>query len=232
MNPVRLAKNEFVEVLDSLSEEQVVRTPSSVRVGWSMASTGLSEGVTSENAVVWSPGYSKFATPFGQGHVKQNLLGSFWPSYAKFHHHDYVGVYNQFTFGHRSQPDSYLLYAPHEVLQSAWLPSVMRDVVGALNVEREAGESAATPQFAQEAFHFLVVGALGDTAPPLVAPLNDGGIQLEWHRGGLDVEVVFSPDDEERGVWVRDQQSGEEMVTSLDPQVFRDRIAPRLELRQ
>jgi len=30
---------------------------------------------------------------------------------------------------------------------------------------------------------------------PLAVPMSDGGVQLEWHRGGVDLEIVVSPPD-------------------------------------
>lgn len=30
--------------------------------------------------------------------------------------------------------------------------------------------------------------------PPAVVPCSDGGIQLEWHTAGYDIEVAFTPD--------------------------------------
>lgn len=31
---------------------------------------------------------------------------------------------------------------------------------------------------------------------PHIGPVPDGGVQIEWHRNGIDLEVEFSPDDE------------------------------------
>ena len=33
-----------------------------------------------------------------------------------------------------------------------------------------------------------------DSPVPSFVPTSNGGIQLEWHRGGIDLEVVISPD--------------------------------------
>ncbi len=29
---------------------------------------------------------------------------------------------------------------------------------------------------------------------PFICPCNDGGIQLEWHRNGFDIEIEIAPD--------------------------------------
>ncbi len=31
-------------------------------------------------------------------------------------------------------------------------------------------------------------------APPCIVPTNSGGIQLEWHQGGWDIEIVIEAD--------------------------------------
>jgi hypothetical protein len=44
------------------------------------------------------------------------------------------------------------------------------------------------------AMHFIS-GLLGPASPaPRIVPLSGGGLQLEWHRKGIDLEVVFDRD--------------------------------------
>jgi hypothetical protein len=50
-----------------------------------------------------------------------------------------------------------------------------------------------------------------DTEPPWVVPLPSGGVQLEWHREDLDVEVVI---DRDRSV-VLIEDRGEELEAPL-----------------
>jgi hypothetical protein len=46
-------------------------------------------------------------------------------------------------------------------------------------------------QIVHDAMNFIN-GVLGTTSPaPRVVPLSSGGLQLEWHRKGIDLEVVF-----------------------------------------
>ena len=42
---------------------------------------------------------------------------------------------------------------------------------------------------------------------PSIVPLSDGGIQVEWHRGGIDLEISFS--DDEPGVYRVDHTNDE-----------------------
>lgn len=58
-----------------------------------------------------------------------------------------------------------------------------------------------------DAAKFLAKVAFPGIAAPSIVPLSDGGVQIEWHRGGLDIEVAFS--DDEPGVYVVDREGGE-----------------------
>lgn len=80
---------------------------------------------------------------------------------------------------------------------------------------------------AMEAVEFLTRVAYPGIAAPAIVPLSDGGVQVEWHRGGLDIEVTFS--DEDPGVYVEDRQSGEsEELPLADAASVIGRFSPRL----
>jgi hypothetical protein len=66
------------------------------------------------------------------------------------------------------------------------------------------------PYCAMAAIQF-VLSVLGPSIPtPAIVPLNRGGIQLEWHRRGVDLEVaVLSP--VRYRVLFEDEESGEEI---------------------
>jgi hypothetical protein len=50
---------------------------------------------------------------------------------------------------------------------------------------------------------------LGPKSPaPRVVPLSNGGLQLEWHRKGTDLEIVFEPGEPPSFYWKR--ANGEE----------------------
>lgn len=51
--------------------------------------------------------------------------------------------------------------------------------------------TAEAVRSAEEIRQFLVKNAID---PPQLVPTTTGGIQLEWHRGGLDVELHVEPD--------------------------------------
>jgi hypothetical protein len=48
-----------------------------------------------------------------------------------------------------------------------------------------------------------------NTPTPAIVPISGGGLQLEWHRAGLDVEIVVGLGDED-GLYFHDKASGGE----------------------
>lgn len=48
-----------------------------------------------------------------------------------------------------------------------------------------------------------------DTPAPAIVPISGGGLQLEWHRAGLDVEIVVGLSDDD-GLYFHEKESGGE----------------------
>lgn len=105
------------------------------------------------------------------------------------------------TAGWRRRVVRYRVESP----AASWLRSAISEVEGLTGLQRGwdsyngAPVSAST---ATKAVAFLVDNAFAELSKPSVVPLNDGGIQLEWHRGGVDLEISFS--DHESGVYLED----------------------------
>ena len=59
---------------------------------------------------------------------------------------------------------------------------------------------------AVQAVRFVLDHAYPTVPQPAIVPSADGGIQIEWHRGGLDFEVSIS--DHESTVYVADHEQG------------------------
>jgi hypothetical protein len=57
------------------------------------------------------------------------------------------------------------------------------------------GGIAVKQTSAAQALWFLTRFLEPGSAAPWVVPLSDGGVQFEWHREGVDVEIVFSPEE-------------------------------------
>lgn len=70
------------------------------------------------------------------------------------------------------------------------------------------------PKTVDEAMNFIVA-VLAPTSPaPRVIPMSSGGIQLEWHRSGIDLEVVFDVGDQPF-FFYQNRGNGEESEHSL-----------------
>jgi hypothetical protein len=59
---------------------------------------------------------------------------------------------------------------------------------------------------AVQAVRFVLDHAYPSVPQPAIVPSADGGIQIEWHRGGIDLEVSIS--DHESTVYVEDHETG------------------------
>jgi len=81
----------------------------------------------------------------------------------------------------------------------AWFDPLMQGFVDLLTLPPDwnsYGAGAIDQETVVEAMN-LINGLLGPTSPaPRVVPLSSGGLQLEWHRKGIDLEVVFDRDDQ------------------------------------
>ena len=66
----------------------------------------------------------------------------------------------------------------------------------------------------EQATEFLTTYLVEGVADPVVVPTVRGGVQLEWHRHGVDVEVEISPDGSVS--WCADdRRTGEESEAAL-----------------
>ena len=74
---------------------------------------------------------------------------------------------------------------------------------GAKPVSSEAARAATT-------FVVKAVSAAPNLAAPAVVPTVRGGLQLEWHRQGVDLEIEFEPDGS--GSWYAEDRETEESV--------------------
>jgi hypothetical protein len=86
----------------------------------------------------------------------------------------------------------------------SWLDRVVAriNVLAALEPGWD-GDSALPPtrQAALAALNGLFEVMWPDSPAPSVVPMYDGGVQLEWHGPGLDIELTAAPDGS-RQVWI------------------------------
>jgi len=94
----------------------------------------------------------------------------------------------------------------------AWFDPLMQGFVDLLTLEQNwdsYGGNPISPGIIDEAIT-LANEVLGPASPaPHVAPLSSGGLQLEWHRQGIDLEIVFDRA-EQPFFYFRNRATGEE----------------------
>ena len=93
-----------------------------------------------------------------------------------------------------------------------WFDATMQGIVDALSlpVKWDSYEAKKIERaFASKAFDLLERLLLPSSPAPRVVPLASGGLQLEWHRAGVDIEVIFEPS-EPVTFYHRNRSSGEE----------------------
>lgn len=109
-----------------------------------------------------------------------------------------------------------------------WFDSLMQGFVDLLTLPENwdsYGAAPIVPTIINEALS-LMNGLLGPTSPaPRVVPLSSGGLQLEWHRKGMDLEIIFDRD-EAPFFYLRNRVSGEESEHALpqDRELLRSTI--------
>ena len=99
----------------------------------------------------------------------------------------------------------------------AWFDPLMQGFVDLLTVLQNWDSYGAGPidaKVVHEAMN-LINGLLGPTSPaPRVVPLSSGGLQLEWRRQGIDLEVVLDRDGEPF-FYYRNRVNGDESEHTL-----------------
>jgi hypothetical protein len=99
----------------------------------------------------------------------------------------------------------------------AWFDPLMQGFADLLTLPLNwdsYGAGPIDPRLVQEAMDFMNK-LLGPSSPaPRVVPLSSGGLQLEWHRNGVDLEVLFDQG-EEPFFYSRNRATGEETEQTL-----------------
>jgi hypothetical protein len=98
-----------------------------------------------------------------------------------------------------------------------WFDPLMQGFVDLLTLPPNwdsYGAGAVDTMLVHAAISFIN-GFLRPSSPaPRVVPLSSGGLQLEWHRKGVDLEIVFDRG-EKPFFYCRDRLSGEESEHAL-----------------
>lgn len=103
----------------------------------------------------------------------------------------------------------------------AWFDPLMQGFIDLLTLPPDwnsYGSGQINPKLVHEAMNF-VAGLLGaGSPPPRVVPLSSGGLQVEWHRKGIDLEVVFDRDAQPAFEY-RDRVNGQESEHALPEEI-------------
>ncbi|QLC25667.1 hypothetical protein HFP57_12000 [Parasphingopyxis algicola] len=84
------------------------------------------------------------------------------------------------------------------------------------------GYNSAPPQHSIIAFARSILDSVmsAETPPPSIVPMSGGGLQLEWHIGGFDIELaIFAPFEAELSVEYPDEREpleDERLTSSFD----------------
>ncbi len=103
---------------------------------------------------------------------------------------------------------------------ASWLQSAIQRISELTALAHGWDSYSAKPVSADaaiDAVQLLLSLAYPELPEPSIVPLADGGLQLEWHRGGLDVEITLS--DDESGIFIEDSNSGETSEAQLNAAV-------------
>src|SRR5487761_353267 len=88
---------------------------------------------------------------------------------------------------------------PSEASTPEWLAPTVEQLSALLTLAPNwdsYGAKPVDPHVAFAALKLLSRVMRGDSPPPSVVPTNGGGLQLEWHVHGIDLEVaIVSPND-------------------------------------
>jgi hypothetical protein len=134
---------------------------------------------------------------------------------ARQHHTNPIVNVERSTTMSQKGPKAYSV----EVTQDAapWLKDAL-DRISALTALADGWDSyggrAVDATIVMDTVKFLMKVSYPSIPRPSIVPLATGGLQVEWHRGGVDLEVAFC--DEDPGALVSDRESGDvrEMPTS------------------
>jgi hypothetical protein len=98
-----------------------------------------------------------------------------------------------------------------------WLPEVLAKIneISRLKENWDSYGAKRIDPRCIDAANSLLRGVLDSSTPkPSVVPANRGGVQLKWHRGGIDLEIeIESPP--RMNVFFADEQEGTQEEVTL-----------------
>jgi hypothetical protein len=207
-----------------LSTSQIARSqPSSERVRLDLAGNRLSR--ISGGSTVWSHDLLEESRSYAwTGEPEESLVAGrgfglliYGRPRAEIEPTLVAAPYAPIVLCEYDLPDATFATA-ERVAQRAWYEAALNALGAVLALPANwDGYGAERPE-AEHAFRALVFlqRVMRDTTPlPAIVPLADGGVQVEWHRGGLDIEATFTGAPE-HGLYFSDLTTGREYEGSID----------------
>lgn len=119
-------------------------------------------------------------------------------------------------FGARGTPEfRFRLRGPSR--PPVWLDPVMQQLRMLIALQQDwdsYGAPPLDPHVLRSAVRLLMRSMREETPAPFLVPLSTGGLQLEWHQGGFDIEVEVLAS-HRYAAFVRDRRSGHEWEGSV-----------------
>ena len=112
-----------------------------------------------------------------------------------------------------ARKDGSILLPGYTDPNAAWLtPTIekLNELERLTAVNWSAGAKPADTLAIKSTLELLTKILANDTPPPSVVPTWDGGVQVEWHRNGIDLEIEVSAN-REWEYYFFDRQSNEEV---------------------
>ena len=97
-------------------------------------------------------------------------------------------------------PETEVIEADAAITCSAWFLPTVHTMRGIVALPAGWDSRSAAPinrRTIERALRLLALILDTETAAPSIVPTVLGGVQAEWHMGGLDVEIEFFPYDRE-----------------------------------
>ena len=112
-----------------------------------------------------------------------------------------------------ARKDGRILLPGYTDPNAAWLtPTIekLNELQRLTATDWSVGAKPADASAIKSTLELLTKILANDTPPPSVVPTWDGGVQVEWHRNGIDLEIEVSADREPE-YYFFDHQSNEEV---------------------
>jgi hypothetical protein len=109
------------------------------------------------------------------------------------------------------------------LLWPRWVQPTVANLLAMFELEPNWDSYQAAPvekKSIESAVSLLLATMDQDSPPPAVVPTSVGGVQLEWHQGGVDLEIEVRPTGSAH-VYSRDRQSGAEWEGEIPSDVER-----------